>query len=118
MHTCSTNCYQYHLKFEDRRFLAKWDLVLKCRNHCIEHDRSKFFYITHYHLVCIYRHMNMTVHVMLPPSYNKSRGVTQYGTLVRIHVPKNDEKGRVLSQIGGGSRDLQKGGIFAKKGRC
>ncbi len=45
-------------------------------------------------------------------------GVTQYGTLVCIHVQKNDEKGWFLSQIGGVPGDLQKGGIFAKKGRC
>ena len=41
------------------------------------------------------------------------REVTHYGTLVRIHVQKkNDEKGLFLSQ------NLQKEGIFAKKGRC
>ena len=47
-------------------------------------------------------------------------GVTQYGTLVRIHVQKNDEKRDFCHRLHRlvGSRDLQKGDICAKKGRC
>ncbi len=44
-------------------------------------------------------------------------GVTQYGTLVRIHVQKKRWKGVIFVRLVG-SWDLQKGGIFAKKGRC
>ncbi len=46
-------------------------------------------------------------------------GVTQYGTLVRIHVPKKKPTKRGdFSHILVGSQDLKKGGIFTKKGRC
>ncbi len=46
-------------------------------------------------------------------------GVTQYGgTLVHIHVQKKNVKRGDFCHRLLGSRDLQKGGIFAKNCRC
>ncbi len=55
-------------------------------------------------------------HVTPPPLLRSGR-VTQYGTLVRIHVQKMTKGGDFCHRLVG-SQDLQKGDIFAKKGRC
>ena len=51
------------------------------------------------------------------PSTHPSRGVIQYGILVRIQVQKKQWKKGDFCRRLVGSRDLQKGGIFAKMGR-